>query len=137
MITYPVDYENTRWATWSISQNAIIHHNRRWPRIDGGEIIGLSADIVPLLEVTEDQPAYDPTTHYLIRSEPIVDVVNNTHTHDWIITARPQEDLDEEAENEIAKSHYNDLIAGIGTAEERIVRVEKVAAHLLKRTYDL
>ena len=73
MITYPVDTA-TRWAIWSVAQADIIKHNKPWPRADGGEIVGLDPDLVPLLEVEGAQPAFDPLTHRLIRSAPVIDV---------------------------------------------------------------
>lgn len=140
MITYPVSAES-RWAMWSISQAKIIKHNRPWPRADGAEITSLDADLVPLLEVQAVQPVsgvdYDPATHRLERSTPAVDVPNNIHLHGWTIVPRSQEDLDTEAEREQAKAKYDDLKTGVGTQGERLVRVEKVAAHLLKVQYNL
>ena len=134
MITYPVAPES-RWATWSISGAEILKHNKPWPRADGGEIVGLDPDIVPLLEVNEDQPVYDPATHYLSRTEPVVDVNANTHTHGWEILPRDQADIDAEAEREQAKAMYQDLKDGVGTQLERLVRTEKVVAYLLKSQF--
>ena len=131
MITYPVAPES-RWATWSIAQAIILKHNKPWPRADGTEIVGLDPDIVPLLEVQEAQPVFDPATHYLTRSDGVVDVPANTHTHGWIIVPRTQEDLDAEAEREQAQAQYALLKAHSGTAEERMVRMENVAAYNLK-----
>ena len=128
MIIYPVPAVS-RWATWSISQAEIIKHNKPWPRADGGEIVGLNPDLVPLLEVQEAQPIYDPATHYLTRSEPVVDVNANTHTHGWTIVARSQEDLDAEAEREIAKAHYAALKDGSATVDE----VKNVLAWVLRQ----
>jgi len=135
MITYPVDVQNTRWAVWSISQAAILKHNKPWPRADGGEIVGLNPDIVPLLEVEETQPAYDPATERLERADPVVDVDANTHTHGWNVVARSQEDIDAEAEREQAKAAYLALKAHSGTADERATRLENVVAYMLKDQY--
>ena len=131
MITYPVNADS-RWATWSISEAVIKRHNQLWPRADGQEIVGLSADIVPLLEVFEIQPAYDSATQRLSRTNPVVDVPNNTHTHGWEILPRTQEDLDAEAERAQAKAMYQALKDGTGTQLERLVRTEQVSAYLLK-----
>ena len=135
MITYPVDVQNTRWAVWSISQAAILKHNKPWPRADGGEIVGLNPDIVPLLEVEETQPAYDPATERLERADPVVDVDANTHTHGWNVVARSQEDIDAEAEREQAKAAYLALKALSGTADERATRLENVVAFMLIDQY--
>jgi hypothetical protein len=132
MIDYPVDVENTRWASWRISTAEIEKHNRPWPRHDGGEIVNLSPDIVPLLEVQAPQPAFDPALQRLTRSDPVVDVEANTHTHGWTVVQIPQEELDDIAEREQAKAVYQDLKDGTGTQLQRLVRVEKVCAYLLK-----
>jgi len=143
-ISYPVDVENTRWATWSISQAEIKKHNAKWPRADGGEIVDQSPDIVPLLEVDVPPPAYDEATHKIERGTPIVDVPANEHRHDWDIVELTQEELDEiaaeqewTAEQIIAAAMYDELKNGVGTQLERLVRTEKVCAHLLKARYNL
>ena len=133
-IIYPVD-TNTRWSIWSISEATIKRHNKPWPRADGTEIVGLDDDLVPLLEVQEEQPAFDPETHYLERADAVIDVDANTHTHGWNIVARSQEDLDAEAELEQAKAVYQDLVNGAGTQSQRLMRTEKVCAYLLKNLF--
>ena len=135
-ITYPVP-EDSRWATWSISEAIIKQHNKPWPRADGMEIVGQDPDIVPLLEVDEAQPVYDPAIEYVARTAPVVDVAGNTHSHGWEILPISQDDLDWTQEQQTAKDQYDDLIAGTGTSAERIIRVEKVAAHLLKVRYGI
>ena len=134
MINYPVDPQS-RWSIWSISGAEILKHNKPWPRADGEEIVGLDPDIIPLLEVESAQPVYDPATHYLSRTAPVVDVNANTHTHGWEILPRPQADIDADAEREQAKAMYLDLKNGVGTQLERLVRTEKVCAYLLKNLY--
>ena len=143
MITYPVAPES-RWATWSISQAEILKHNKPWPRLDGQAIVGLDPDIVPLLEVDVAAPAYDSATHRIERGVPIVDVPANEHRHDWDIILLTQEELDEIAADDAwtqeqitAKAQYDDLQAGTGTQLERLVRTEKVCAHLLKARYNI
>ena len=131
MINYPVDPQS-RWAIWSISEAKILKHNKPYPRADGGEIVGLDPDIVPLLEVNEDQPVYDPATHYLSRTTPVVDVNANTHTHGWEILPRDPQDIADDAEREQAKAMYQLLQNGTGTQLERLVRTERVCAYLLK-----
>jgi len=134
-ITYPVDVQNTRWAVWSNSQAAVVKRNMKWPRADGGEIVNADPDLVPLLEVEEAQPAYDPATHRLERTEPVVDVANNTHTQGWQVVPRDQADIDADAEREQAKAVYAALKAHSGTADERATRLENVLAYLLKDQY--
>ena len=121
---------------------------RKWRPNRFGEIVGQDPDIVPLLEVDVAQPVdgvdYDSATHRIERGTPIVDVPANEHRHDWDIILLTQEELDAIAEQEAwtqeqitAKAQYDDLQNGVGTSAERIERVEKVAAHLLKVTYGI
>jgi hypothetical protein len=132
MIDYPVDVENTRWATWSISLAAIKKHNREWPREDGGPVVDQSPDIIPLLEVQEAQPAFDPATEHLVASTPVVDIEANTHTHGWTVQPLSQEDLDAIAERENALAQYDDMLNGVGNSTQRIVRLEKMLSYVFR-----
>lgn len=134
-ISYPVDVDNTRWAVWRISTAELVRHNVRWPRADGGPLVNADPDYVPLLEVNEAQPAYDPATHKLERSTPVVDVAANTHTHGWSVVALSAEELATIAERETAIALYAALKAHSGTADERATRLENVVAYLLKDQY--
>lgn len=134
-ISYPVDVQNTHWAVYKISTTEIVKHNSPWPRADGQPIVDLDPDLVPLLEVEEAQPAYDPNTQRLERSTPVVDVAANTHTHGWNVVALSQAELDAIAEREAAKAQYQALIAHTGTDAQRMNRVENVLAYLLKDIY--
>ena len=135
-ITYPVD-PDSRWATWRISTAEIVKHNKPWPRADGMPVEDQSPDIIPLLEVREDQPAYDPLTHRLEQATPIVDLDENTHTHGWNIVPLSQEDLDAIAEREAAIAEYPDMFNGVGTAGERIERLEKMTSYLFRVLLDI
>lgn len=135
MITYPVDVANTRWAMWRISLSQIEKHNQKWPHADGSEIVGLNPDVVPLLEVQEAQPNYNPSTHKLQAAAPVVDVPNNTHTHGWDVVALTAEEIAAITEREAAKAVYQDLKNHVGTQTERLIRCENVLAYILKDTY--
>jgi hypothetical protein len=134
-ITYPVDVANTRWSVYRVSTGEIVKHNTRWPRADGGAIVGQDPDLVPLREVEAAQPAYNPATHKLERAEAVTDVAANTHTHGWNVVALSAAELADLAETAQAKANYQLLLAGSGTQLERLVRVERVCAHLLKLQY--
>ena len=135
MITYPVDVANTRWTAVRISDNEIVKHNQKWPRADGGPIVDLNPDIALLLEVEGTQPAYDPLTHRLIRSAPVIDILGNTHTHGWTTEALSQEEIDNAAELAAAKALYLDLKNHVGTTGERATRLENVVARIMKDMY--
>ena len=134
MITYPVD-PNSRWAAVRISTNEVVKHNQKWPRADGGEIVGLDPDIALLLEVDVPQPAYDPDTGRLQRSTPVIDIPNNTHTHGWQVVALTQAELDAAAELQAAKDAYTALKAHSGTADQRATLLENVVAYMIKSQY--
>ena len=140
-ISYPVD-PTSRWAMYRLSTGEIIKHRVRWPRRDGSEIVGLDPDIVPLLEVQEEQPPFDSATETVEKAAPLVDVDANTHTHGWIVRALTAEELQARADQqqhntnaEQARQVYQALKNGDGNNTQRIQRVERVCAHLLKRAY--
>ena len=135
MISFPVDTQNTRWAVYRVSAASVVRTGVKWPRADGGEIIGLDPDLVPLLEVVEAQPAFDPATQRLQATPAVVDVDANTHTRGWVVVDRSAEELAADAERDQIKSVFVALRDGTGTAGERLRRAERVAAHLLKRQY--
>lgn len=152
-ITYPVD-PASRWAFYRQSDQTILRHNVAWPRKDGMEIVELDPDIVPLRNTEGPRPVpvfdpenptapvYDPATQIAEGGPSVVDVNANTYTRTWVIRALTQEELDEnainaanEVEKDQAKAVYADLKNGVGTQIERLERLEKVAAHLLKAMY--
>jgi len=135
MITYPVDVANTRWTAVRISDNEIVKHNQKWPRADGEPIVDLNPDIALLLEVEGAQPGFDPLTHRLIRSAPVIDIPGNTHTHGWTTEALSQAEIDDAAELAAAKALYLDLKNHVGTTGERATRLENVVARIMKDMY--
>jgi len=137
MITYPVNVETTRWSAVRISDNVIVKHNQKWPRADGGEIVGLNPDIALLLEVETAQPAYNAATQRLERDPvAVIDIPNNTHTHNWTIVAIPQSEIDDAAELAAVKALYLDLKNHVGTTVfERATRLENVVARIMKDMY--
>lgn len=142
-ISYPIDVENTRWAVYNTDTSTILRRSMKWPRADGQEIVGAPANIVPLLEVTAPKPApSDPATLKVIADDPVVDVPGNTLTQAWQEVAMSQEEQDiyaeaqaNAAELELVKSVYQALKNGTGTDAQRLTRVERVLAFLIKRDY--
>jgi len=135
MITYPVNVETTRWTAVRISDNVIVKHNQKWPRADGEQVVGLNPDIALLLEVEGAQPGYDPLTHRLVRSAPVIDIPGNTHTHGWTTEALSQDEIDAAAELVAVKALYLDLKNHVGTTAERATRLENVVARIMKDMY--
>jgi len=99
MITYPVS-EDSRWSIWSISGNAIVAKNKRWPRADGQAVTGADADLVYLLETKDARPAFDQWTEKLEPTE-TVDVAANTVTRGWQVVA-----LDQSEQDAIVPPHF-------------------------------
>lgn len=138
-IIYPVDVENTRWSVALISTGELdpdAKHAGKWLRTDGEEIVGLDADLVPLLEVQEAQPVFDPDIERLGRTAAVIDIPNNTHTHGWEIIPLTQDELDDAAEFALAKAAYLDLKAHSGSSAQRATLLENVVAYVIKDLYD-
>ena len=147
-LTYPVD-TTAKYTVYNKtldqvhldgSGRPIIH--RTWPRTDGMAIVNLDPDLVILLEVQEDQPVYDSATERIQRVDPVYDVVEETATYSWEIVSLTQDELDAIADREaddaqlvIIKAAYQDLKNGVGTATERLERIEKGLAYILKQFY--
>lgn len=101
MITYPVDVENTRWAVLKISTGEIVSRRKKWPRADGGEIVGLDPDFAYLLHVDQTPPDYDSRL-YALQGTETVDVPENALRLEYAAIKRPLEDQISAAENEEA-----------------------------------
>ena len=91
-ITYPVSADS-KWSVYQLSTQQIIASRKPWAVADGGEIKGLDADYVYLLEQTDAKPTYDSATHKLEKTT-TVDVPNNTITQGWTVTALTQAEID-------------------------------------------
>jgi hypothetical protein len=57
-----------------------------WPRIDNEPVVGLAAHLLEMTVVQEDQPAYDPATQRLDKTE-VIDTASRTVTRRWNIVA--------------------------------------------------
>ena len=64
-----------------------------WAVADGGEIAGLDADYVYLLEVTEVKPTFDSATHKLVKDAVNLNTVDNTATTSWSVVALTAEEI--------------------------------------------
>jgi hypothetical protein len=59
-----------------------------WPRIDDEPVIGLAAHLLEMTVVQEDQPAYDPATQRLEKTE-VIDTDARTVTRGWSVVEVP------------------------------------------------
>lgn len=136
---YPVDLD----ARYVVHNTVTLETTspKTWPRTDGMEVQGLDADLVILKIVVDAKPAYDPLAISL-KSSDVIDVPAEEYRREWSIVplsaealADIQETADLEAEQAQAISIYQDLKNGAGNSNQRIARVEKVLAHLLRKEY--
>jgi hypothetical protein len=59
-----------------------------WPRIDNEPVVGLDAHLLEMDVVQEDQPAYDPATQRLEKTE-VIDAEAQTVTRGWSVAEVP------------------------------------------------
>jgi hypothetical protein len=59
-----------------------------WPRIDEEPVVGLDAHLLEMTVVQEPQPAYDPATQRLEKTE-VIDPAARTMTRGWSVIAVP------------------------------------------------
>lgn len=140
--TYPVDL-NAKYIPYSISAVDIVAGAtpKPWPQADGEEILSLDPDIIMLQIAEGTVPAYDDQTEVPESSE-VIDLPLEEYRREWTIRAMTQTELDQVAfDNEVedtaatAKVHYDLLKAHAGTSGDRMIELENVVAHLLKRVY--
>jgi len=59
-----------------------------WPRIDNEPVVGLDAHLLEIDVVQQDQPAYDPATQRLEKTE-VIDAEARTVTRGWSVVEVP------------------------------------------------
>lgn len=135
MIEYPVDVASTRWAAYDTTTQEILRRGMRWPRRDGGPIERGDDTVVLLREIIEPQPPFDPDTQQQVRDGHAVDLEASTITYGWLVEELPPEQQDDNHRRRQIKNLYQDLRDGSGTAGERLQRVERVLAYMLREAY--
>lgn len=118
----------------------------RYYRISDAAVIEISDDLFAALALEKRAvhrlysvaPYPAPTSTQKVIEGPLV-VTDTTATKTWTVIEKSQSEKDEDAENAQrlvdyaqARAVYNDLRNGVGTAAERLARVEKVLARLLR-----
>ena len=99
-IEYPVDYDNTRWATYQVSTGEIISRNKQWPGgSEGLPLVGDDGTHILLLHVNDPAPSPDFRA-YTLESTEGVDIEANVIHKTYEAILRPQEELVIAAENE-------------------------------------
>jgi hypothetical protein len=59
-----------------------------WPRIDDEPVVGLAAHLLEMTVVQDDQPAFDPATERLEKTE-VIDTDARTVTRGWSVVQVP------------------------------------------------
>jgi len=71
-------------ALYNTQTNAILP----WPRIDDEPVVGLDAHLLEMTVVQEPQPAYDPASQRLEKTE-VIDAEARTVTRGWSVVEVP------------------------------------------------
>lgn len=74
----------TMKALYNTQTNAVLP----WPRIDEEPVVGLDARLLEMTVVQEPQPAYDPATERLEKTE-VIDTAARTITRGWSVISVP------------------------------------------------
>lgn len=88
--SYPVDVSHT-FSVWDVSLGQIVRRGQKWPRADGGEVIGQDPNEVWLDEILPVRIDADPRL-YIMEEQPTVDLAALTHTIERVAIARPVEE---------------------------------------------
>lgn len=75
--------------------DGVLATGKPYPTDEGAEIPGLDPAISLLEEVTEARPAYDNSTHKLVRDATVYDVPNLQAVQGWSAVALTQAEIDE------------------------------------------
>ena len=85
-----------RYTVYNTDTSTVEATGRPWPTADGvSDPVGMPANLVLLLEVTEAKPTYDNATHKLVKDAVNYDTINNTATTSWSVVALTQAEIDE------------------------------------------
>ena len=84
-----------RYTVYNTDTSTAEATGRPWPTADGvSDPVGMPANLVLLLEVTEARPTYDSATHKLVKDAVNYDTINNTATTSWSVVALTQAEID-------------------------------------------
>ena len=85
-----------RYTVYNTDTNTVEATGRPWPTADGvSEPVGMPANLVLLLEVTEAKPTIDSMTHKLVENAINYDTVAKTATRSWSSVALTAEEIAE------------------------------------------
>jgi len=101
-ITYPIN-DSDKFTVYNTETSAPLNDGRgrpmrgvAWGSVDKSQMIsGLADNIKWLLDVKEAKPTYDPATQKITKNDTAYDVVNESATDAWTVTALTQAEIDE------------------------------------------
>ena len=115
-ITYPIN-DSDKFTVYNTETSAPLNDGRgrpmrgvAWGSVDKSQMIsGLADNIKWLLDVKEAKPTYDSATHKIAKNDTAYDVVNESATDAWTVTALTAEEITERipAHVEISNIKYD------------------------------
>jgi hypothetical protein len=101
-ITYPIN-DSDRFTVYNTETSAPLNDGRgkpmrgvAWGSVDKSQMIsGLADNIKWLLDVKEAKPTYDSATQKITKNDTAYDVVNESATDAWTVTALTAEEIDD------------------------------------------
>jgi len=85
-----------RYTVYNTDTSTAEATGRPWPTADGvSNPVGMPANLVLLLEVTEAKPTIDSMTHKLVEDAVNYDTINKTATRSWSSVALSAEEIAE------------------------------------------
>ena len=85
-----------RYTVYNTDTSTAEATGRPWPTADGvSDPVGMPANLVLLLEVTEAKPTIDNMTHKLVEDAINYDTINKTATRSWSSVALTAEEITE------------------------------------------
>ena len=83
-----------RYTVYNTDTSTVEATGRPWPTADGvSDPVGMPANLVLLLEVTEAKPTIDSMTHKLVEDAINYDTINKTATRSWSSVALTAEEI--------------------------------------------
>ena len=84
-----------KYTVYNTDTNLAEATGRPWPTADGvSDPVGMPANLVLLLEVTEAKPTIDSMTHKHVEDAINYDTINKTATRSWSIVALTAEEIE-------------------------------------------
>ena len=85
-----------RYTVYNTDTSTAEATGRPWPTADGvSDPVGMPANLVLLLEVTEARPTIDSMTHKLVEDAVNYNIINGTATRSWSSVALSAEEIAE------------------------------------------